>query len=131
MLGVRRFQGTQIDLWQGDIQKFATDLCEDSPLKHMSPLETQSSDGLHRSWVSLLQRLQLNGGRHLSIAITSELPLQPLMDAIKDFLTHRDPSKHSTLIKRITLVADSMSTYDQLQDVLFASFEDLDHDSPK
>lgn len=128
MLGVRRFKGTQIDLWQGDIKKFATDLSETSP--EVSPSEPKNSDGLRHAWAKLFSRVQAKGGRHLSIAIHENVAETTLMHAIKDFLEGRDLSQTTTPIKRITLVADSMATYDKLQGALFSSFEDLDHDSP-
>ena len=122
MLGVRRFKGTQIDLWQGDITKFATDRSEAAPKAGPSDA---NADGPRRLWVELLDKSEIQGGRHLAIAITDATTSSTIMNALKDFLNTRSTSK----IKRITLVARDMPTYDALQDSLYASFEDLDHDS--
>lgn len=124
MLGVRRFKGTQIDLWQGDITKFATDRSENAP--HASPSDP-NSDGFRSLWAALLEKAESAGGRHLAVAIAETAASPEIMTALKDFLNRRITSK----IKRITLVAANMPTYDVLQDSLFASFEDLDHDSTK
>lgn len=122
MLGVRRFKGTQIDLWQGDITKFATDRSEYAP--HTGPSDP-NSDGLRSLWAALLEDAEVAGGRHLAVAVADVDASPVIMTALKDFLNGRQTSK----IKRITLVATNTPTYDMLQDSLFASFEDLDHDS--
>jgi hypothetical protein len=123
MLGVRRFKGTQIDLWQGEIKTFATDRSESAP--EPSPSGDQHPDGLGLLWLKFLNDAEAQGGRHLAVAIADSDATLAIMNALKNFLNTRSTSK----IKRITLVARDMPTYDALQDSLFASFEDLDHDA--
>lgn len=125
MLGVRRFKSIQIDLWQGDITKFAADLSESYP--KTSPSDEQDADGLKRIWTKLFKHAQIRGGRHLSINIDRKEDAIPVMNAIKECFENTDSGDVVKPIKRITLVATSMEIYDHLQEALFSSFEDLDH----
>lgn len=126
MLGVRRFNSIQIDLWQGDVTKFAADLSE--PCPKISPSEKQDPDGLLHAWVLLFKSAQTRGGRHLTVNISEATSAVTIMNAIKECFGVANAALKTIPIKRITLVATSMEIYDGLQEALFSSFEDLDHE---
>lgn len=125
MLGVRRFKGTQIDIWQGDITKFAADLSVSAP--RTSP-SGGAPDGLRLAWLDVFIGAQKTGGRHVTIDMKAGIPAALAMQAAKDFLETRVIPSGAKTIQRITFVASTMPLYDELQESLFATFEDLDHE---
>ncbi len=109
MLGLRRFRQTQIDLWQGDFKIFASDLA----CTFTSPVELHSS----------LKIAQTTHLRHVSIFSNQSSHVRDIITTLKTFLEQRDTSSHNP--SRITIVASGLDIYDELQQLLFATFEDI------
>lgn len=105
MLGLRRFNKTQIDLWQGDITKFAVDLRLQGSMNHSS-----------NPFVGL--RFD-EKACHVSVPIEQPQQARPFMHALKQLL-----EQHPDWARRVTFVALREEVYEALQAELFLTFED-------
>jgi hypothetical protein len=107
MLGVRRFQKHQIDVWQGNPRDFHVDFLIEAPKLSQS---------------ELIARLSSISGRHCAIVYHDQL-LDPtsIFAAIKAHLGQRQSGERC----RITVIANHADAYDYLQEALFNTFEDL------
>ncbi len=109
MLGIRKYRGAAIDLWQGNPEEFACDLISD-----------EVAGGLSSAAV--------NRYRHLALALKLKddpSPLQSLamqaMDEIKNFLESNNHADDK-FPQRITLILNSSLQYDTFQTKLFETF---------
>ncbi|MBM4253233.1 MAG: hypothetical protein FJ146_14785 [Deltaproteobacteria bacterium] len=104
MLGIRRYHGASIDLWQGDSRSFVRDYTARATL------------------ASLAEADQL-GHRHVVIEGESGGASEALA-TVKAFLTSSRPTP---AVKRITFVLTDAVTYNAYQRDLFSLFPDEDH----
>lgn len=119
MLGLRRFKKTQIDIWQGDITKFALDIMGAEPSIQTTQGLSENSDGLCDAWFQSLKS-QSAAKKHLGILCSNQNHANAALKATKLFLAAHAESAP----RRITFVAPSLDVYDSLQEALFAHFED-------
>ena len=103
MLGIRRYQGVAIDLWQGESSRFDRDITVEATLSSLS-----HADGL--------------GKRHAVIEADEESPSEALA-TVKAFLSE---PRAAGGIRRITLVLPDGERYTAFQKVLFSLFPEED-----
>jgi hypothetical protein len=104
MLGIRRYRGASIDLWQGESRLFVRDFTATA-----TPAGLAEADRL--------------GHRHIVIESDALLPAQ-VLSIVKAYLAgERVP----VAIKRITVVVPDADTYHAFQDELFGLFPDEDN----
>ena len=101
MLGIRRFRGVAIDLFQGELPLFASDVVLDAL---RIPGELAAADA--------------GGKRHAAVANAGD-PTAALHD-LKVYLQGNRPTPHS--IERVTFVLSSVERYYEFQEVLFRTF---------
>ena len=104
MLGIRRYQGVAIDLFQGDIALFAVDVVVSATLAGLLAGESQRA-------------------RHVAIDTTQPGGSQPaqVLSIVKAFL---DGERELPAVRRITLVTSTSEDYANLQGELFRTFAD-------
>jgi hypothetical protein len=102
MLGIRRFQGVALDLFQGEPRLFHCD-----QMLHAADITTElaAADALSR--------------RHVAIADATD-PEQVFHD-VKVYL---EGERSHRGIERLTLVLASLEQYYEFQDVMFRTFPD-------
>lgn len=125
MLGVRRFQGHQIDIWQGNPREFHVDFLFECT---------------HFNETDLVNAITSQSGRHIGVFfnVTRHNPQSDidktateLFAAIKAMFQQNSKSLQrpaglqASNRRRITVIADSDRVYDGLQKALFETFEDL------
>lgn len=103
MLGLRRFNSTQVDLWQGDANTFACDLM----LQDRDLLQKEDA-----TWAL----------KHICILCSDNSDAQKIMASIKARLQIK--SGPAANPRRITVIAPSIVVYDTLQEALFSTFKD-------
>lgn len=103
MLGVRRFQGAQLDLFQGELRLFASDVVVDA-----------------RNLQKDLAAADAAGFRH--VAITAARDAMASMNAVKAYLEGERPGLRG--IGRLSFVLVSLDQYYEFQDALFRTFPD-------
>ena len=120
MLGIRKFNGVAIDLFQGDITTFSCDL------------EFVGKDGstTKATCESALAGIIESSGRHLAIALflparsSPDKEAKAAMETVKGFL---EKEKDKRSFRRITFVLESGEFYRSFQDALFSTFPEEDH----
>lgn len=125
MLGVRRLNKVQIDLWQGEINEFFVDL----RLQFLEGTRKSNSDGpsLADIILDLLAKAGKTQCRHLSIsaddilAVAQDSKTAP-GDAIKAVRTFITKQGEGGSLQRITFVSSSLQIYDEFQKALFTVF---------
>lgn len=151
MLGLRRFNNVQIDIWQGDINQFAADgevrfqvgntpAIEIKANNHNSharfaililiknPQLTTDNERL-AMYENIFRQSDAYGIRHLTLPMP---PLAPFDEKITDSLVKTGMLALSNYLKsvtpqqlaRVTFVADDLNMYHSLQKHLFAEFPD-------
>lgn len=109
MLGIRHYNKTAIDLWQGDSRQFVYDrlveipaVCEAASL-HMALRQCEESS-------------------HVAITYAGDLAGEPLkiMKFVQDYLDQTSNPR----LRRITFVLRSLEQYWTFQEALFATFLD-------
>ena len=122
MLGLRRYKNIQIDLWQGDITTFATDLAVAAP--EVDPaLEARPAALIEKDFRAIFAAADRGLKRHISISVLcpgADLAGVTAFNAVKDFIDLAPPK----ILRRVTLVASDEKSYDILQRHLFARFPD-------
>ena len=103
MLGIRRFRGVAIDLFQGELPLFACDVVLDA-LRLAGELATADA----------------GGKRHAAVANAGD-PTAAFHD-LKVYLQSERPAPHS--VERLTFVLGSIERYYEFQEVLFRTFPD-------
>ena len=103
MLGIRRFQGVAIDLFQGELPLFASDVVLDA-LRIAE--ELAAADAV--------------GKRHAAVANAGD-PTAAFHD-LKVYLESNRPVPHK--VERVTFVLGSVERYYEFQEVLFRTFPD-------
>lgn len=151
MLGLRRFNNVQIDIWQGDINQFAADGEVRFQIGDTAALEIKINDHNSHARVAVLirtknphlttdnERLDMFekiyresdafGLRHLTLPMP---PLAPFDEKVTDSLVKTGMLALSTYLKsvtpqqlaRVTFVANDLNMYHSLQKHLFAEFPD-------
>jgi hypothetical protein len=114
MLGLRIFQNTQIDLWQGLLSDFFVSKSEPSS-KAESPLE----------WASLHQDCVANSYRHLAIVPTDLASLELCLKSLHTYLQANSTDQrilNFDPMTRITVLCQNKETYDDAQSLLFQLF---------
>lgn len=151
MLGLRRFRGVQIDLWQGDVTRFVGDALlmfevENSSEIHERPagpkmmvtstisLPLPSDQAVTTDWLKLklkqvLDMAEKRSLRHLLIPSQPDvLSKQPEINLLIKgmFQSLRDWLKDNSNPKlgRVTFVANNPAAYNTLQEFLFSEFAD-------
>ncbi len=104
MLGIRRYRGASIDLWQGDTRSFVRDFTARATLASLA-----ESDRL--------------GHRHVVIEGEPGAASEALT-VVKEFLLG---SRATPTVKRITFVLSDSDVYTAYQQELFSRFPDEDH----
>ena len=104
MLGIRRYGGAAIDLFQGELALFAVDLVVPPTLAGLQSGDRQRA-------------------RHVAVdaAQLGEQGQQAVMTLLKAFLS--EPRQEAT-VRRITLVTPNGDAYAALQEELFRTFPD-------
>ncbi len=104
MLGIRRFQGASIDLWQGDIRSFVRDFTA-------------------RATLASLAEADRLGHRHVVIEGEGGASSAAL-GVVKEFLS---AARATPAVKRVTFVLADAAMYSAYQKELFSLFPDEDH----
>lgn len=104
MLGIRRYRGTSIDLWQGDTRSFVRDFTV-------------------RATLASLAEADRLGHRHVVIEGEADAASEALA-VVKEFLLG---SRTTPAVKRITFVLSTADVYTAYQQELFSRFPDEDH----
>jgi len=143
MLGTRRYENVAIDLWQGSLHDFASDILvvsqykpdethsfvkiEEGSISYPAPetylLQYPHWNELHKLWSSYLGETPVNK-RHLTIAFTcTEESVFPA-DQVKQFFVNLKNFLDSAPkeLGRVSLVFESLPVHDIFQGELFAVF---------
>jgi hypothetical protein len=117
MLGLRIYRNTQVDLWQGEADKFVVD--------HLGMNSSSSSDISDEYWDKLFKDGQASGGRHFGMVIYKHDDAAAVMARLKAFLDERPLAQRSvSVMSRMTFIASNEAIYDALQKALFATFQE-------
>lgn len=140
MLGLRHFHGYAIDLWQGDVGRFATDILAQfqgqdtvvlsaegigSPCSLVQELDAQSPE---LAYHALLASALVQAGRHLTIALNfAEVDeyflagqAKAAFSAVKMVLGQTSVDR--VALRRITMAAPNGQVYSAFQQEFFAAF---------
>lgn len=117
MLGIRRYRGVAIDLYQGEIGDFACDLCLDS-LATAAPAEE-----LLLAWTETLLKAMAFGHRHLAVSFPSsdkdEAKLRPLAKILFQAVCQSIAVNAVPGLGRISIVVEDGVSYAVSQSQLF------------
>ena len=92
MLGLRRYKNIQIDLWQGDITTFATDLAVAAPACDPA-LEVRPASLIEKDFCAIFEAADRGLKRHISISVLghgADLAGVTAFNAVKDFIEAND-----------------------------------------
>lgn len=103
MLGIRRFKGVAIDLFQGDLRLFACDAVIDA---HHLKDQLAGADA--------------QGKRHVAITAASDADAD--LRSVQVYLEGERPKARG--LQRISFVLHSVDQYYEFQDALFRTFPD-------
>jgi hypothetical protein len=107
MLGLRRYRGVQIDLFQGTPATFASDL-------------GIALSGGAPDPVSLLTE---SARRHVAFWVAPEVGPDPPLAAMRAFLDRERPPTH---LRRVTFVLSTLEHYHSFQESLFRLYPEPD-----
>ncbi len=119
MLGIRKFNGVAIDLYQGDISTFSCD----------SEFVGKDGNTIKSTCESALHEVLASNGRHLAVTpfLTARSSIDKesigAMETVKSFLQNL---KDRGGLRRVTFVLGSGEHYRSFQDALFSTFPEKD-----
>jgi len=125
MLGLRRFLGNQIDIWQGDPKLFALDFFWTSP-------QTPYDDHLWREQIEAFFQTKVRHGGVFVNTLSSDVS-ESMMRITKESMSAEAQlnSAAPQTPRRLTFIAADLPIYRALQEALFNVFEDEPDDTTK